>query len=251
MKTYLFDIRFLTLTWLLVMGQNSASASTTFISPMTKTTLIELYTSEGCSSCPPADRWLSKLKMHDQLWKTLFPVAFHVDYWDYIGWKDKFADKRFTLRQYAYHQAGSVSTVYTPGMMRDGREWRSWRWTDDPIKSNISLPEKLKATLKTTINDKTIKVEFDRATSTSPYVLNIALLGMNRKSEVTAGENNGKTLIHDFVVIDFQRLPQTNNRVQTWEIDKPEKFNDADAIVSWVSRKNNPTPLQTTGGLLP
>jgi hypothetical protein len=63
---------------------------------------IELYTSEGCGSCPPAEQWLSGLRNDSRLWRVLAPVAFHVDYWDRLGWKDRFAQFAFTARQYAY-----------------------------------------------------------------------------------------------------------------------------------------------------
>ena len=77
----------------------SASAETIrFLSHDVQTNLVELYTSEGCSSCPPADRWLSKLRNSEQLWKGFVPLAFHVDYWDYIGWKDRFASPIYGAR---------------------------------------------------------------------------------------------------------------------------------------------------------
>jgi len=225
---------------------NNAYAGATFSSPVTKATLIELYTSEGCSSCPPADRWLSKLNHHEQLWKILFPVAFHVDYWDYLGWKDKFANQRFSQRQYDYRKAGFVSTVYTPGMMKNGREWRAWRWTNDPVEDNSVLPGNLTIHIEKNI----LTATFDRKPSDTPYVLNIALLGMNRPSKVGGGENSGKALIHDFVVLDFQQVIQTKNVNQGWQPITLQHPEDTDAVVAWVTMKNNPTPLQVTGGLL-
>ena len=81
----------------------SAWAQTTHISSTAEQTmLLELYTSEGCSSCPPADHWLSKFKQDSRLWRQIVPVAFHVDYWDYLGWGDRFAKAEFTQRQQHY-----------------------------------------------------------------------------------------------------------------------------------------------------
>ena len=78
--------------------------------------VVELYTSQGCSSCPPADEFLAMMAMDP----SIMPLALHVDYWDYIGWADKFADPKFTDRQKAYaHQAGS-RTIYTPQMIVGG-----------------------------------------------------------------------------------------------------------------------------------
>ena len=83
----------------------SAMPATTFESGETQSTLIELFTSEGCSSCPPAEKWMSALKSNQDLWKTIIPVAFHVDYWDRLGWRDCFAKPEFTSRQQRYAAA--------------------------------------------------------------------------------------------------------------------------------------------------
>lgn len=88
----------------------------------TLTPLIELYTSEGCSSCPPADRWLAGLPPGKAV-----PLALHVDYWDYIGWRDRFADARFSVRQREAVRRGGGRTVYTPQVLLDGRDFRGWR----------------------------------------------------------------------------------------------------------------------------
>ena len=87
-----------------------------------KVHLIELFTSQGCSSCPPAEAWLSKLKSEPRLWKDFVPIAFHVDYWDRLGWRDPFAAKEWTARQYLYSANWRSESVYTPGFVLDGRE---------------------------------------------------------------------------------------------------------------------------------
>ncbi len=97
-----------------------------FTSSEKQTTILELYTSEGCSSCPPADKWLSQLKNEQGLWHDFIPMAFHVDYWDYIGWKDRFASPQYTNRQKQYSQQQSLKTIYTPGFIYNGKEWRNW-----------------------------------------------------------------------------------------------------------------------------
>src|SRR2546423_6801843 len=108
---------------LLVGGTLTAYAGDrVFESGPQKTHLIELFTSQGCSSCPPAEAWLSKLKNEPQLWKDFVPLAFHVDYWDRLGWRDPFAAKEWTARQYQYSNAWKSESVYTPGFLLDGRE---------------------------------------------------------------------------------------------------------------------------------
>jgi len=88
--------------------------------------LLELFTSEGCSSCPPAETWLSGLRSAPGLWKEFVPASFHVDYWDYLGWRDPWASKIFSYRQRDYAQSWHSDSIYTPGFVLNGREWRSW-----------------------------------------------------------------------------------------------------------------------------
>src|SRR5258706_12927861 len=87
--------------------------------------LVELYTSEGCSSCPPADQWLSSFGRARRS-GLVVPIAFHVSYWDYIGWKDAYADTRFGERQRERAKASGASMVYTPQVMIGGRDFRAW-----------------------------------------------------------------------------------------------------------------------------
>ena len=111
----------ITLT-LLATHLTPSAAPITFQSSVQKVNLLELYTSEGCSSCPPADRWISQLKTDPRLWHEVVPVAFHVDYWDQLGWLDIYAKHDYSLRQYVHRQQGHVSSVYTPGVMVNGQE---------------------------------------------------------------------------------------------------------------------------------
>src|SRR5438034_11825938 len=100
---------------LLAEQPGSSPPATTFESGETQSTLIELFTSEGCSSCPPAEKWLSVLKSNPDLWKKIIPVAFHVDYWDRLGSRDRLAKPEFTSRQPRYAAAWGGDSVYTPG----------------------------------------------------------------------------------------------------------------------------------------
>src|SRR6266581_5068954 len=95
---------------LLAEQPGSSPPATTFESGEARTMLVELFTSEGCSSCPPADAWISQLKESPDLWKKIVPVAFHVDYWNNLGWRDRFAKPEFTARQRRYVAAGSGVT---------------------------------------------------------------------------------------------------------------------------------------------
>jgi hypothetical protein len=173
-------------------------------------------------------------------------VAFHVDYWDYIGWKDRFADPSYARRQYDYQRAGLLSTVYTPGMMRNGKEWRSWRWTTDPVEHRRHSV----GTLTIDVANQSISAKFAATQKDAPFILNIALIGMNKNSEITAGENTGKILSHDFIVIEFQQHLTEQKDNPSWQLFELTNLNKSDALVAWITTQINQIPLQVTGGLL-
>ena len=121
---------FFVVTMSLAFATVARGGDATFESGRARTHLIELFTSEGCSSCPPAEAWLSKLKDEPRLWRDFVPLAFHVDYWDRLGWRDPFAARQWTARQYAHSAHWNSGGVYTPGFVLDGREWRDRRLPD-------------------------------------------------------------------------------------------------------------------------
>jgi hypothetical protein len=88
--------------------------------------VIELFTSEGCSSCVPADKWMATFTEHPALFTNIVPMAFHVDYWNYIGWTDPFAKREYSQRQRNHEKTGAIKSVYTPGFVINGQEWRGW-----------------------------------------------------------------------------------------------------------------------------
>ena len=114
-----------------VVPAGSNAAELTFSSGTAQTALIELFTSEGCSSCPPAEQWLAERRADAGLWREFVPVAWHVTYWDQLGWADRFGQRAFTDRQYAYAAAWHSDSVYTPCFVRDGVEWRPGRAAGD------------------------------------------------------------------------------------------------------------------------
>lgn len=227
-----------------------ASSAQTFSSNDKQVQLIELYTSEGCSSCPPADRWLNNLKQHQGLWSEFIPLAFHVDYWDYIGWKDPFAQKLFSQRQRQLAINKTLSSVYTPAVLINSTETSAWR--------HSALPKPVQAKsvgkLALDVNDNITATYTPTITTPSNLILNVATLKMDITVAVKAGENNGRTLHHDFVVVDFKQVAMShdaNNQFYA-SIDKAAVLGSdksEHALVAWVSDKNL-TSLQATGGLL-
>src|SRR5262249_16012523 len=105
MKATCFGFRVALLLINAVATPQSPMSATTFESCEMQSQLLELFTLEGCSSCPPAEKWLSALKSSSYLWKKAVPIAFHVDYWDHLGWRDRFAKPEFTSRQQRYAAA--------------------------------------------------------------------------------------------------------------------------------------------------
>jgi hypothetical protein len=184
-------------------------------SPAGTTALVELYTSEGCDSCPPADRWLSSLASRGYVPARVVPIALHVDYWDYIGWKDPWAKREFTLRQRLHASLKKARLVYTPQVLLQGQDYKGWgrglpdrdfdqelaRINAQPARARISLS--IEARRKDALEVATRAELLDPAQK-ADAALYLATYENRLKSEVRAGENRGQTLTHDFVVFEWQ-----------------------------------------------
>ncbi len=217
----------------------------TFTSGEQPVALIELYTSEGCSSCPPAEAWLGTLKNDPQLWKKRVPVAFHVDYWDYLGWKDSLASPAYSARQARYVRSGNVSQAYTPGFVVNGREWRRWfrdRALPAPVKQHAGQ-------LRVRLEGDRLRADYAPGkTSREALHLNLAILATGVRIRINAGENRGLLADQDFVVLGHSL---TRSSTGHWETRLPSIKNIAHsrlALTAWVSRIHDQTPLQATGG---
>lgn len=234
----------------LVAGTLDAEPSR-FVSTVEQVTLLELYSSEGCSSCPSAERWLSKLTHDERLWTKVVPVGFHVDYWDYLGWRDRFGDARFTERQQLYNRLGYVKTSYTPGFMVNGREWRGYFYRR-PL---VPKPAPEVGHLSVEVNDDVINATFEPVNKALRGLqLNVALLGQDIRVAVNAGENDGSRLEHDFVVLAYQKVDaQRGNQRVSWTLDRDKlvlRGYKPAALAAWVTAADDPTPIQATGGWL-
>ena len=222
----------------------SSKEEVSFSSKENQTGVLELFTSQGCSSCPPAERWLNKLKDEPTLWSEVVPIAFHVDYWDKLGWPDEYADKAYSARQYRYRQQKNIRSVYTPGLVFNGREWRGWsRGNSFPAGAREA------GILSFTANNKNVQVNYTRPSAN--VVLNIALLGFGIDAKIGRGENQGKILRQEFVALSHRQYAASNG---SWTIPLPrEKASSASeyALAVWVSRTPNIAPVQATGYWIP
>ena len=174
------------------------------------TALVELYTSEGCDTCPPADHWLSSLFSRGFRPDQVVPLALHVDYWDYIGWKDPFGRAEFSVRQRKLAAMRRPVIVYTPQVLLQGEDFRRWSsddFTDQVTRINARAARARIALTIRAIEPKAIRADlsamlFDPARQKNAAVF-LAAYENRLASEVKEGENRGKRLAHDFVVREW------------------------------------------------
>jgi hypothetical protein len=195
----------------LALGWSAASAASqcSARSGDRTTALVELYTSEGCDSCPPADRWLASLASRGVGPDRVVPIALHVDYWDYLGWKDPYAKAQFSARQRKLAQVQRARIVYTPQVMLQGQDFRAWqgaafakaveRINRSPAAAAIDLQLAVSAgaTFRVDVKSQLIGAGAPGAQ------LFLAAYENKLQSQVAAGENRGRTLTHDYVVLEW------------------------------------------------
>jgi len=185
----------------------AATASCSVRSGATVTPVVELFTSEGCNSCPPADRWMSTLKAEP----GVVALAFHVDYWDRLGWKDRFASPAYTQRQTQTQSSSGARFNYTPQVLLDGADRKDW----PRIATPLSSAQRQRPTARV---DITLTHEADRFSATvvprsgAPARLAAywAVTENGHSTAVKAGENEGVTLKHDYVVREYRPVAAWN-----------------------------------------
>lgn len=178
-------------------AQNTCAAQ----SADTLTPVVELYTSEGCSSCPPADKWISTLKAAHGHGKVV-AQAFHVNYWDYIGWVDRFAAPAHTARQRQIAATNKLGSIYTPQLVRNGMDWRDY---DGAARSSEAARAKLDMTQTAANAFEANVTPLETGAAWSAYW---TVTEHGHVSRVNAGENKGETLQHDFVVRQYVNAGQ-------------------------------------------
>ncbi len=196
----------------LLAASDAQSATCSVQSAATATPVLELYTSEGCSSCPPADKWLSTFKDKPPAGAVI--QAFHVGYWDYIGWVDRFAAPAYTSRQRQIAAWNSQRSIYTPQAVLNGADWRGW-WNNQPTASNT--PAQAQITLKQLAPDQFEAVVRPTAGAPASWSAYWTITEHGHTSKVKAGENAGTDLAHDFVVRQY--TPAGDYRT---DADKPQ-----------------------------
>lgn len=201
-----------------------------------RATVVELYTSEGCSSCPPADRWLSSLPPGGDV----VALAFHVDYWDRLGWTDRFASPAYTERQAQQQKTSGARFVYTPQVLVDGRDWRGW-----PGLPAAGTPAAVQIRLQRDGNTVLAQVSALRSAALPARLAAWwAVVEDGQVSQVKAGENSGATLHHDHVVRRYQPVAAwTSAQPQQLRLDAPQGGH-AQRVVLVVTDAASGRPLQ-------
>ena len=222
-----------------------AQAAWRVISPPEQALFIELFTSQGCSSCPPADAWLSNLRSREDLFTRVVPIAYHVTYWNYLGWPDPFGLDDHNERHRARAKSARAG-VYTPGVFAGGQEWRSWRRHGQlsPLPSQPAV-----GVLSVNGLHNQIEVEFtphDSVRQEGALRALASYLRMRQVTSVSSGENAGRQLRHDFVAgeVVATRLRMTAGK---WygqlPLAQPEW---AQAVAVWVASPTGRV-VQATG----
>ncbi len=209
---------FLGLSMLFATSQPAVGAECSAKSGAATVPLLELYTSEGCSSCPPADKWLSSINT-DKVTR----LAFHVDYWDYLGgknrgWKDKFSKAEYSDRQRKIAALGGAGFVYTPQFVMNGRDFKSW--DNSRLNQSVTASQKLASRANLSLDavheNGKITLKTSAQTTNPADAKNsdvfVAIYESKLVTQVKAGENSGRELKHDYVVREFFGAYQLNNQ---------------------------------------
>ncbi len=201
--------------------------------------LVELFTSEGCSSCPSADRLLADLdaKARDER-RPVYVLSFHVDYWNRLGWRDPYSQADYSARQSAYASKFGSFGVYTPQMIVNGRtefvgsdRARAVREIDAALKKRV--PVSLRITAKESAASG-IEIHYTVTGLELTALLHVALVDDERVVPVSSGENGGRTLRHVNVVRAFKTVTVDRNATGTVTIERPATGRVPGRIIAYL-----------------
>jgi len=228
-------------------GHALASNACTATSGRDTMPLVELYTSEGCEGCPPADRWLSSTFPVDGTAASV--LAFHVDYWDRLGWKDRFASPEYTARQYASMRANGATFVYTPQVLVQGHDTSVAQRaaTLDAARARVARAT-ISMDASSDAGDLRVRATVaDKALRRNAQVW-VAYADSGLVSDVQAGENRGVQLHHDHVVRALYgpyAVDESGEARASVPIASPKERGRNRALVAFVQNRTNGEVLQT------
>ena len=214
----------------IAMASLSAAGCTTkeaLAAPPAAPVVVELFTSEGCSSCPPADRVLADVGARS----NVITLGFHVDYWDQLGWKDPFSASTWTARQQAYASAQNAHGLYTPQMIVDGREEFVGSDRDHADAAIAAAGKKPKASVVVTKNGTTLHVAYGALPTSVPADVVIAFVDPHAVVDVPAGENAGRKLDHTAIVKSLKIAGNANANGGTVDVPLEASANGKRIVV--------------------
>lgn len=177
------------------------------------------------------------------------PVAWHVDYWDHLGWRDPYGSAANTQHQYAYQKSGKINSVYTPEFVLNGTEWRGffeYRALPDSSELSTQHPKNLKAT----VNENMVSVDVAEPAA-GEWDVHIAILGFGLETKVGHGENSRRTLTNDFVALDHQQEKLFAKQTANFTLPELSAVGAKNhAIAIWITPTGELSPIQATGGWL-
>ncbi len=209
-------------------------------------TVIELFTSQGCSSCPAADKLMEKYINQ----KNVVVLSYHVDYWNRLGWTDPFSSKAFSQRQYEYARKFKLNGPYTPQLIINGEEEMIG---SDEGKITQTLKNKLAETATADLQIKEVKTangkivfNYTITGNKNNLILNVALIQKKATTSIEAGENKGINLTNFNVVRNFKYIPVLINEEGTASIDMVQNVDRKDLIL--VTFIQDAVTLKVAGG---
>ena len=208
--------------------------------------VLELFTSQGCSSCPPADLYLKKVaeRAREQNLRV-YPLSFHVDYWDYLGWRDPFSSQQFTKRQRNYTNSFRIQSMYTPQMIVNGLyEFGGYKsnYADRLIREFLAQKPKTNLNFTTKRDANTLKINYLVKPVVENSILNFAIVQETTNNDVKSGENRGRKLAHANVVRTFKsiRNPTATGNI---ELNIPEGLDPSNTTVIGYIQHISGTPV--------
>ena len=217
--------------------------------------VVELFTSEGCSSCPPADRLASQIdKTFKSQNKPVYVLAFHVDYWDYIGWKDRFAKHEFSERQNLYGEKFNLGSIYTPQMIVNGKTQfvgSNSAAAENAIKNALKTNSEYGISLDVSwISSRQLSIKYSLTSTPVNALINFALVEKNLSSDVKRGENSGRKLEHDNVVREFDTSTAKEKSERKLKIAEDINLNNS-TFIAYILDKDSFKILGATSSNIP
>jgi len=226
------------------------------ISDSSSFVVLELFTSQGCSSCPAADEQIRNIKrMAQEKNLPVYTMSFHVDYWDQLGWKDCYSDKKFTARQYQYSRAFSKRNIYTPQMVVNGtNEFVGSDGSECQSSIANALQKKQMKSIEfkgsySVSNDK-LQVSYGVEESFNGYI-NIALVQNEGEVKIKSGENSGRKITYTNIVRSFKQIDCRKGKQGLLQIEKPKDLADDNlTVIIYLQNKIDMKILGITKAIL-